>query len=93
MVYALGITLWEVFSGVLPFSDVEFHTPAQLPFMVLRGERPNLGALLPGTPDGLRELLATMWAASPQDRCSASEAATALRRLGGAHTAPLWVRQ
>ena len=88
-VYALGVTLWEVLSGALPFSHVEHLNYASLPFLVLRGERPSLAQLAPGAPDGVAQLLAALWAHKPSERPSASEAVAALRRLGGADTTPL----
>jgi eukaryotic-like serine/threonine-protein kinase len=63
--YSLGVTLYEVITGRLPFVA---DTPQALMESHLYGAIPSLRILRPDTPPGLDELVRTMMAKEPLDR-------------------------
>lgn len=72
-VYALGVTVWEVFERRTPFG----HMPeAAVVTQVISGERPTFR----NTPIDVQSIIKLTWAAAPDLRISASQAAFALTR-------------
>ena len=77
------MTLWCLFSGrTHPWADDAGCLPGMpaLVFRVSRGERPDLAALRPDAPPGLRALIERCWASDPATRPTA--AAVALETAG-----------
>ena len=77
------MVLWCLFSErTHPWADAAGRLPGAGPLIarVLRGERPDLGALRPDAPPGLRGLIERCWASDPAARPTA--AAVALETAG-----------
>lgn len=92
-IYALGIILYEMVTGKLPFVA---DTPLALLFKHVQQEAPMLSEVKPDTPRILDDLVAEMLAKAPNDRPGpASELASRLvelqSRLGTFDTGPLEV--
>jgi serine/threonine-protein kinase len=79
-VYALGILLFELLSGSLPF---EGDTPVNLAMARLTREAPDLRACCPEAPSQVAELLAAMLARERLKRPDASRVLNDLIRLRG----------
>lgn len=79
-VYSFGIVLWEVFTGLRPYSDGEFQNmnQAQLMFNILEN---NARPPLEGMDAALQQLIVDCWNVDPKLRPSFSEAVVRLRRL------------
>jgi serine/threonine protein kinase len=78
-VFALGITLWEIFERAKPFGRMPDMAAVN---QLLNGLRP---ALTDKTPARAAKVIGASWAQEPKKRCTAAEAAcvlTALRRSG-----------
>jgi ankyrin repeat protein/serine/threonine protein kinase len=86
-VYSCGVLLWEVLSGVWPWSRGDAAgvvTPAQLYRAVAEGARPGSGEELTGlAPRGLGDWIAAMWHPHPRMRPPLEDVAEALRVLCG----------
>lgn len=67
-VYAIGIVLWEVLSGKIPYAGT-VNSPQEFMIKVLTGTRPDLSAVA-GAGEDLIELLKKCWHAEPNDRPS-----------------------
>ncbi|KAG9124638.1 hypothetical protein FRC07_010822 [Ceratobasidium sp. 392] len=83
-VYALGMTILEVISGQLPFSNLS-NDPAVITRVVVRRQYPERPSdSFPPTPDGdaLWELLTQCWSFDPSARPRASEVQTQVRNIG-----------
>ncbi|MBI4861182.1 MAG: hypothetical protein HY815_13130, partial [Candidatus Riflebacteria bacterium] len=84
-IYALGIMLWECLAGFRPFElrkppdRSSARNPMEETVASLRGAAPSLGALLPGTPYGLVELISQMIA--NDEACRPHGAGIVLGRL------------
>jgi serine/threonine-protein kinase len=79
--YALGVTLFQLLTGTLPFDDPSM---GQLLRRVASEPAPRLHTLRPGLPPGLDLLLAELLAKRPAERPgSASELADRLHRERG----------
>jgi ankyrin repeat protein len=92
-VYSCGVLVWEVLSGVWPWSRGEaagVATAAQLYGAVAEGMRPSSGAELTGlAPRGVGDWIAAMWHPHPRMRPPLEDVAEALRVLcGGAERLP-----
>jgi uncharacterized protein len=86
-VYSCGVLVWEVLSGVWPWSRGEaagVATATQLYGAVAEGARPGSGAELSGlAPRGVGDWIATMWHPHPRMRPPLEDVAEALRVLCG----------
>lgn len=75
-IYALGIIMWEIFSGKVPFSEYNFTTGFQLQHSVCKTHtRPSIDRLNPatGVKPGHVALMQKCWAADPKSRPTATE--------------------
>jgi tRNA A-37 threonylcarbamoyl transferase component Bud32 len=65
--YALGVTLFEMLTGAVPFAegDVPYHHRHTPP--------PDPRSLLPGLPDAFAELILALLAKRPEDRMASAE--------------------
>lgn len=78
-IYALGVTLFECLSGVLPFSG---EGPAELVSRVLEGKARALAPLRPDAPDALIAAVMRCLADEPEARfASAREVCSALQTI------------
>lgn len=85
--YALGMVVYEVLSGHMPFHDcVRWHIADK----VIRGDRPERPQGVEGTwfADGVWEVLAQCWVAQPEDRPSAKEVLQFLEKVSGSWIPP-----
>ena len=64
-IYSLGVTLYEMLTGVMPVSA---DSPLALLRQIIDVEPKDVGELRPEIPDGLRIILRKMMAKKPQDR-------------------------
>lgn len=64
-IYALGIVMYEMFSGVRPYTD---ETPVKVFFKHLEGGALPLGQLVPGLPPGVSNLVMRSMAKEASDR-------------------------
>jgi tRNA A-37 threonylcarbamoyl transferase component Bud32 len=74
-VYALGITLWEIYERREPFSN---KPEAAVVSQVLSGERPNFTSQ---TPAAVRELAIACWSKEPKRRPAAAKVAFILTNM------------
>lgn len=86
-VYALGVLLWEVWVGEVPFDG---YSAADIRKQVVAGERPSLPRSMP---DALGDVILSCWAQDPQARSSATTVHRSLaaiydRAAGGRQAAP-----
>lgn len=65
-VYAFGIIMWEIFSGLIPYSDLE---GARLLFAIVAGDRPPLSKVS-NMPEDLIQLMQKCWHNDPNERPS-----------------------
>ena len=72
-VYSLGMVVWEMFTGKVPFDGFD---PYDAKRAVIRGERPLIPRI--GFPDALRSLLPTCWEQSAPLRPPACDVRAAL---------------
>jgi hypothetical protein len=63
--YALGMVIYEVLSGQVPFSC---HGGYTVVVKVLEGQRPRWPQGMEGTYDNIQEVLARCWKSKPEDR-------------------------
>ena len=73
--YALGMVIYEVISGQLPFHE---HPNRIVNMIVMKGERPAQGAEFPDTLWGMLELC---WMPQPSDRPSIEAVFQCLERV------------
>jgi diguanylate cyclase (GGDEF)-like protein len=84
--YSLGVVLFECVAGVLPFQTTDV---GELLRMHAVTPAPDLCDLVPGTPRGLADVVATLLAKDPDDRYQDGEHLAAdLRGLTGAEPFP-----
>ena len=76
-VYALAVTMWEVFERAAPFGNMP---EAAVVTQVLTGTRPSLTST---TPPNIQTLLKLAWAPEPSSRVTASQLAYVLERTLG----------
>ncbi|CAG8549018.1 kinase-like domain-containing protein [Gigaspora rosea] len=62
-IYSLGVILWQLTSGIRPFSKVPNRH--SLAVDILNGKREKT---VPGTPSGYAKLYETCWSAKPKKR-------------------------
>jgi tRNA A-37 threonylcarbamoyl transferase component Bud32 len=74
-VYALGITLWEIYERQAPFSNMP---EAAVVNQVLSGERPNFTSQ---TPAAVRDLAVACWSKEPKKRPAAAKVAFILTNI------------
>ena len=67
-IYSLGVVLWEILTGELPYDNIKFET--QIEKHVLSGGRLRIPQ---GTHPTIAKLIKKMWEEKPQDRISANE--------------------
>ena len=87
--YALGMVIYEVFSGQVPFAPFSHYAVMR---RVVNGERPQRPSGIEGAwfTDDLWRLLNGCWAIRPEDRPSVSAVLEVLERaLGGTKPPPL----
>ncbi|MCA2983027.1 serine/threonine-protein kinase [Gemmatimonas sp.] len=77
-VYALGVVLYEMLTGLLPFDG---RTPAELMARVIATPAPSVHQRAPQTPTALAALVARMLAKEPTARPTASEVVAAVARI------------
>jgi serine/threonine protein kinase len=77
--YSLGMTLWELSSGKLPFADAQDND--QIVAWVLQGEQETIPA---ETPEYLKATIQACWALVPTRRPTAAQAVSALKAAGKA---------
>lgn len=86
-IYALGVTLWEVCTGLVPYADVAPTIPGfrdQIGVLLRGGHgeeplRPALEQLPADTPPAVAALMQRMWAGEPAERGSLEEAVTVVQ--------------
>ena len=76
-IYSLGIVLWEMTSGCVPYKELE--TPADIVQKVFFGGRPDIEP--DHCPPEWSELIVRCWAQEPADRPSASELVSLLEDI------------
>lgn len=87
--YALGVVLYELLSGRLPF---EAASMGELLMSITSHPAPSLATLRPDLPDALAELVARLLAKRPEQRPPNGEAvARELRHIGAALGEPVLV--
>jgi hypothetical protein len=74
--YAVGVTMWVLQSGLVPFDGLSQMQIATAVFY--KGKRPPTATLAPGP---ALDLVKQCWAKAPHDRLDASEARTAVQGL------------
>ena len=79
-VYALGLTLWEIYERAIPFSGMP---EAAIVNQVLSGERPDIGEKVPKE---VERLIKMCWSQEPKERPAADRVAFILARLLGTST-------
>jgi serine/threonine protein kinase len=77
--YSLGMTLWELSSGKLPFADAQDNE--QILAWVLQGEQETIP---PETPEHLKVTIQACWALVPTRRPTAAQVVSALKTGGKA---------
>ena len=82
-VFALGVTLWEIFERGKPFGRMPDMAAVN---QLLNGARP---ALTSKTPPRAADVIAACWAQELNKRCTAAEAACLLTELRRAHLVPV----
>jgi len=75
-VYALGLTLWEIYDRRVPFGNMP---EAAVVNQVLSGHRPEMGST--EMPDEIRKLIQLCWSEEPRERPAADKMAFILTRL------------
>jgi len=75
-VYALGLTLWEIYERRVPFGNMP---EAAVVNQVLSGHRPEIAST--EMPDEIRKLIQLSWSEDPRERPSADKMAFILTRL------------
>jgi predicted Ser/Thr protein kinase len=77
-VYALGVMLYEILTGKLPFTA---DTPAKYMYRHLQDKPPSIHSVVSGLPPGVDRVIQTALAKKPEDRFgSAGEMARAFRQ-------------
>ncbi|WP_194947987.1 Stk1 family PASTA domain-containing Ser/Thr kinase [Actinomyces trachealis] len=71
-VFSVGVMLYEMLTGVQPFRG---ETPIHIAFRNVHEDVPTPSALIPGLPDSVDQLVATLTARDPQTRPSTADAA------------------
>jgi len=66
-VYSFAIVLWELFSGKVPFKELQVEDPIKA---IVGGYRPPLDFLPPDLPKEIITMITTSWQADPTQRCS-----------------------
>uniref|UniRef100_A0A061QGZ1 guanylate cyclase n=1 Tax=Tetraselmis sp. GSL018 TaxID=582737 RepID=A0A061QGZ1_9CHLO len=74
-VYALGVTIWEAYSGTSPYEDVNVSDPMNLPSNVVDSIRnTDLRPSIPhDMPDNIRDLVTRCWNKDPDKRPTLKE--------------------
>jgi serine/threonine protein kinase len=67
-IYAYGIIMWEISSGLQPFCDIAHD--GELAIRICAGKRPPI---IPGTPECYTELMEKCWDVDPRKRPTAEE--------------------
>ena len=67
--YAVGIIMWEMLTGKIPFMMIPPVPPLQLIFQIATGLRPEMSALsVAGLSSAQERLMTDLWAEAPNDR-------------------------
>lgn len=66
--YALGITMWEVLTGCVPYTNLRFPSWEALAAHVCSGGRPDPALLPCDTPKCIRDVMCRCWDADPSKR-------------------------
>lgn len=75
-IYSLGVTLWELASRKIPFSDAS--NPNLIPFWVQKGEREDIPK---DCPSALAELIQKCWVGAPDQRPDADNIVILLKNV------------
>eukprot|EP00982_Pelagococcus_subviridis_P015517 31407-Pelagococcus_subviridis.AAC.1 len=73
-VYALGMTVWQIYERLQPFSIMP---EAAIVSQVLGGERPKYNH----TPPSVKKIISSCWAKDPKDRPPSDQIACALSHV------------
>jgi len=76
-VYSFSIVLWELFSGKIPFKELQVEDPIKA---IVSGYRPPLEFLPPDLPKEIITVITMSWQADPPQRCSFLEIVQTLKR-------------
>ena len=80
-IYALGMTLWEIYERRVPFGNMP---EAAVVNQVLSGHRPEMGST--DMPEEIKQLIQLCWSEDPRERPAADKMAFILTRLWNANT-------
>ena len=80
-IYALGLTLWEIYERRVPFGNMP---EAAVVNQVLSGRRPEIAST--EMPEEIRKLIQLCWSEDPRERPAADKMAFILTRLWNANT-------
>jgi len=80
-IYALGLTLWEIYERRVPFGNMP---EAAVVNQILSGRRPGIAST--EMPEEMKKLIQLCWSEDPRERPAADKMAFILTRLWNANT-------